>query len=82
MAKPIPMSSDDCGHVLLLAPVEKILIFYGMRPKYSRILLGDIVCNVNSLLRSLFVILQHSDPYKRKGRMQLLHNFSPGGILT
>lgn len=36
MAKPSPTSSkDDCGHVLLLTPVKKVLIWDGIGPNKS-----------------------------------------------
>lgn len=41
-----------------------------------RILLRDLVWKVDSLLRSFSVILQHSEPYRRIGMMQLLYSLS------
>lgn len=44
--------------------------------KILKILLRDFVWEVISLLRSLAAILQHSDPYNRIDRLQLLFSLS------
>lgn len=80
MAKPVPMSSDnECGHILSLTPVAYFPrcwfeMIFGQ--KSLKIHIRDYVWKVDSVFRSLSIILEHSNTYTRIAWMQLLYSFS------
>ena len=45
-------------------------------PNINRILLRFLVCKEDSLLRSLSIVLQHSEPYSRVESMQLRYSLN------
>ena len=68
-----PSSSHNGGsHAVLVAASKKFLVGDGIH----RILLRFLVWKVDSLLRSLSVILQHSEPYSREEITQLWYSLS------
>ena len=66
-------SHDDDAHAVLVAVGEKMLV---LGQNIRRILLRLLVWKVDSWLRSLSVILQHSEPYSRVGSTQLWYSIS------
>lgn len=62
---------DDCAHVVVVAAGEKMLLVVGLGPEYSQFLLRFLVLKVDNFLRSLSVILQHSELYSGVGSTQL-----------
>ena len=66
-------SHDDVVHAVLVVASEKMLIGDGLGPEPRR---RSLVWKVDSLLRSLSVILQHSEPYNRVGSTQLWYSLS------
>lgn len=67
------MSHDDGAHVAVVAAGEKMLLGVGLGPEYSQVLLRFLVLKVDNLLRSLSVIIQHSELYSRVESTQLWH---------
>ena len=65
------VAMSSCWHLLSRSWLEMVL-----GQNILRILLRHFVWKVDSLWRSPSVILQHSDPYRRMGRTQLLYSFS------
>lgn len=66
------VAMSSCCH--LLRSLFEIVHVFGYN--ILRVLLGDFVRNVDSLVRPFSVICQHSDPYKRIGKMQLVYSAS------
>ena len=64
-------SPDDGAHVVVVVAGEKMLLGVGLGPEYSQFLLRFLVLKVDNFLRSLSVILQHSEPYSGVGSTQL-----------
>ena len=76
ISNPSPFTShDDGAHAVLVAAGKKVLVGDGLGQNFCRrlyrILLRFFVWKVDSLLRSLSVILQHSEPYFRVESTQL-----------
>ena len=76
MSNPSPLPShDDGAHAGLVAAGKNVLVGDGLGQNFCRrlyrILLRFFVWKVDSLLRSLSVILQHSEPYFRVESTQL-----------
>ena len=72
---PLPLH-DDGAHAILVAAGEKMLVGDDLGPEYSQDSSKVLGVEGGQFVKSLSVILQHSELYRRVESLQLCYSFS------